>query len=355
MIGNQAANALLAKVRSKYGRAMTPPDYHALAALGSVGEVAAALRLHPRYHAALANVQEAALHRDNLERLLWKGFFEEVRDLCRFESSVGDPFFRCFLLEEELERVDRFLRCLAAGHTEDMPALLSARHTRYCYVDLQKLALAEDYGGLLDALLDGRLRRLLEEYAPADGAAPDLPLIESTLARYRFRVETEVVQKHYHGQEGKALLFLLALEGEMDDLCRILRSKAYFGCPPEQLRGQLIGCRARLTPARFEEMVAAPDAETAIEVLKRTPYRTMARGLTPRTVDDACKRELFAVCRRRIHTATSPALAVLCYLKLSRIEISNLTHCIEGVRYAMPPDAIGDLLIVERRRSDVGM
>ena len=346
MIGNKAANAVLAKVRSKYGRTLSSQDYRALATLGSVGEVASYLKLNTRYRAALAGVQEAAVHRGNLERLLWNGFFEEVRALCRFESSVGDPFFRCFLLEEELEKLARFLRCWMAGRTEDFPAELNTRHTRFLFVDLQKLALAEDYDGLLDAVLDPRLRRRLEEYAPAPGETPDLPLVESALARYRYRFETEVVERHYRGEERRALLFLLALEGELDDLCRIVRSKAYFGCPAEQLRGQLIGCHARLTQARFEEMVAAPTADAVFALLRRTPYRELARGMTARTVDDGCHRAFHDVCRRRIRTTTSPAMAVLCYLKLTRMEIANLTHCIEGVRYAMPPDEIGSLLIL---------
>lgn len=345
MLNGMAANSILAKVRAKYGHALTAQNYQDMAGLSQVSEVAAYLKNRTAYRRLLAGARESVIHRGNLEQILEAGFYDNTRQICHFERNVGDPFFACFLIEEELTKLEQFLRFWMAGRAEDFLPLCSLRRAQHICVDLPRLLLAEDYRDILDAVTAPALRRMMEQYEPQKGERLDLALVESALTRYRYAFEFGLVEHRYSGETRQRLTEMLSVEAELDDISRILRSKAYFRCPDDELRGQLTAHRAYLSAAQLEQLITAGSYEEAVGVLQRTKYRRTLDRLTVSNIDGFKKQHLYELCRRRIRMTTSPAVAMQCYITLTRNEISNIITCIEGVRYAMPPEAILELLI----------
>ena len=73
------ANAIAAKVRSLHGEQLDERDYAELLSRRNVPEIAAYLKNETHYKYALRDVRENNVHRGQLEDLLRKDVFREVR------------------------------------------------------------------------------------------------------------------------------------------------------------------------------------------------------------------------------------------------------------------------------------
>ena len=56
----------------------------------------------------------------------------------------------------------------------------------------------------------------------------------------------------------------------------------------------------------------------------------------------------YAYCQKQLRFTTNPSVAMLCYAALRQLELKNILHLIEGVRYGAAEAAAGMLIGVEK-------
>ena len=352
MSGNQtAAGAVYAKIRAKLGRQLNTRDHDALLHCGTVSEIAAYLKQETPYAQELAGLQEAALHRDNLERLLRRHTVMEMAALCAFDQTVGEHFFEFFVIDLEVDELIAFLAFFTAGNPQQYLLEMSAVIDRISHINFSALTTAKRYSDLLEQLRNTRYARVLAAFAPEnDELSPwSLPAIESALLKYRHAAQEELFRKQYSGAVRRDVQFLLNLRAELNDIGIVVRSKSFAQWSAPMLRASLVGARCLLSPAEFDDMVNAGSQKESLDIVLKSRYaryfeRMQLDAFT--YIDDFSQRILTYHANRLVRFSIQTPVAMFCLYVLRQTEVDNLTNIIEGVRYHIPMAQTQQLLIV---------
>ena len=100
-----SGNAVLAKARALYGERLRADDYRRLMGCRTMTELAAALKEHPVYADALADVNPQYARRAQLESLLRQSLYNRYDSLCRYDRSAGSKVYEYFTLCAEVDEL----------------------------------------------------------------------------------------------------------------------------------------------------------------------------------------------------------------------------------------------------------
>lgn len=348
MLAAKASNSILAKARAKYGQRLTPRNYKDMVALRSVGDVAAYLKTHTHFSAALAGVQESAIHRGNLEKLLQQSNLTESQQLCRFEESVGEHLFEYIVMRREIDELCRFIRYLAAGRPEEYILDLSYSFNSFTRLDLLALPKMRSFGELAQALKGTKYERVVRPFVE-DPAYRNIDLVESAFTQFLYKETFRMLEKNFSGPTREELHYILSLEAELSNIRRILRAKKYYGGSRESLLTHMLPHACLLSSRQMEGLLAAESDQQALSLLRSSRYGRYTARFDPAEIDGFARRVLQDVCQRKIHFSTHPAVVMACYFRHAEVEVDNVTNIIEGIRYGLPPDRISALLILPEK------
>lgn len=343
-----SANVVSAKVRALYGRRLMPEDYNAMLHAHSVGEVAGYLKAHTDYRTALADVNEATLHRGYLETILRRCRFERLASLSRYESMTRMPLSDAFIRFGEIRQLLLFLRLMGAGRPEayffDMPLYFNS----HSHLDLVGLSEVRDYAGLC-ALLDGTVyARAIRQFPPDESGRLPLPAIETALYSDWYAEFFGRIRQYTHGEERQQLDELLSQHLNTRNVLRIYRMKRYFQMEPEQIRLYLIAPKYGMKSACLDRLLSA-GADQVIPLFAEMPA---GRGIPPDRFEDLAQLQHHVTAyrsRHYIHYSVYPSVVLLSYMFISGAEVDDIVNIVEGIRYGLPPAQIRRLLTVSKR------
>lgn len=343
-----AENVIAARARAMYGRSLTYTDYEALLACHTVSEVAAYLKNETAYHEALADINEATVHRGYLESRLRRRLWDCYATLIRFDMSAGNRLSAYLMQKEETEQLMQLLRLMNVGRAGDyifsMPAFF-AGHTK---LDLIAVNRAANMAQLTDALAGTPYQKLLAPFADRENGA--LPLTEMETALYTALYTTLLrTIAHTKGTLHKELTELCGAEIDAQNVTRLLRLKTYFHAQPEEIRAQLLPEGGTLSRRTWERLLAAdaeevPELFFATRVGRRVPLSHRAY------LYDLPIRATYFTARHHMHFSTHPMVVLLSYLTIMDTEVLDIINIIEGIRYQLSPDDIKPMLVLGMER-----
>ena|GEM_PF-125431 len=355
----KATLAVFTKARAKYGKRLKVNSYHEMTALSSVRDVAGYLKNKTYYSGVLQGVQDSAVHRGNLERLLRQKIQSELCELCRFERVMGEGFFHYLVTKWEIEEIVNFLSYFSAGEPQEFLLTLSSSIDVLSDIDMVSLSSSVSYEDFIARLKGTPYAALLRPFAPESGRPEDirLPDIEAALKRYRYRSCRESFEKTLPAEVHRELVWLLNMQFELMDIRTIIRSKSFGDWSVDIINSQLTGAKCMIPPDRMKEILLAPTAGASLDLFLQTPYsRYLKRpGISNyRFVDDLCVRILYTAASHKIHYSLYAPILMFCLDICWDVELENVTTIIEGVRYNIHPENIKKLLIFERGGEQLG-
>ena len=349
----QAAYAVLSKARAKYGRRLLSRQFKELLTLPNISEVASYLKTNTHYAPVLQGVQESAVHRGNLERLLRYKLHNDLYQLSRFERSIGERFFLYLVTNWEIEELTDFFAFFSAGKPQEYLLTMSSSVNRLSPIDMVSLASATSFDECLLRLKDTPYAALLRGFAPESGQTNDLylPAIEAALHKFRYRYCLDLFERQFSGEVKTDLIFLLNMRAELKDVCTIVRSKNFSGWSPGLIQSQMVGAKCLLPRDLMEELIAAPTGEEAMTLFLTSPYRKFLKRryiADYSYIDDLTTRILYDTASKHMHVSIHAPVVMFCLSVCYDVELENVTNIIEGVRYGVHPDSIERLLILEK-------
>lgn len=349
MLAAKASNSILTKTRAKYGRRLTPKNYRDLAALGSVGDVAAYLKTHTHFAEGLAGVQESALHRGNLEKLLQQSNLKDIDRLCQFERSVGDHLFEYIIMRGEIDELLRFIRHLMAGRPEEYILDMSYRFNHFTRLDLMALPKLKSYGELAAYLQSTRYGRVMKPFE--EGKLEfSIGNLESAFDRFLYKESFAMLRRSFSGETKKELVFILSLEAELSNIRRIYRAKRYYDGSADALAEHILPYNCLLSPRQLESMLKAADGTEVLSILRASRYGKYTGRFDPTEIDSFSRRVMQDYCERKLHFSTHPAVVMACFFRFAEDEVDNITNIIEGIRYGLSPDRISAMLVLPGKK-----
>ena len=348
---SSASVAVLVKSRAKFGRRLTKKNYNDLLACKNVSDIVTYLKSNTHYSSCLDGLQEAAIHRGNVEALLKRHIYTEFANLCSFERSVGEHYFEYLLLRSEVDQLLVFLRYFYAGKPNEYPFSLPDFFKKSSKIDVSALTHACSFDEILNILKHTRFYKLLVPFKPQNpDEMPDFTFIESALDRYVYANTQKLIEKDFIGNTEKELKTILEAQAELDNIRKIYRAKKYYDDTTiDEIKVMLNDLNLYLSKRKLNDMVCSQSADDVLLMLKKTRYRHSMKSEDAFQIDDFARRFLYSYCRKKMRFSREPAVVMASTIILFEDEINNITNIIEGKRYGVDADTIKSLLILDEQ------
>lgn len=340
-----SSNAILAKARAMYSRRLTEQNYEELLKRRSINDLVAYLKSETAYSDILSDLKEVNIHRGQLENLLNKETFLRLNRLMRFASKKELEFYRLGLTELEMQLILTKTRLIDSdyytGYEIEIPDYLS----KYASFDLYGLLAVNDYDSLLVLLRGTKYYDALLKYKPEDDKPLDSNMLELELKHIYYAEYVDTVNKLFKGKKRKDLLTMINTSIELQNITKIYRLKKYFNATPNQIREVLFLEYSRIPKLVMDELIETKDASEFLKKLAESPYRLYVDDHEFVYIEYYTEKIRYHLAKRFMRFSTDSALVYMTYKIVYQVEIDNLKHIIEGLRYGEAPSQIESMLI----------
>lgn len=337
--------AVAVKIRAMWGKRLTSDDYRRLLSMRSVPEIAAFLRAHPGWSGALDRINVATVHRAELEMALRRHNVEKYLKLFPYLPRRDHHLIRYPVLSVELEQIMRFMTLASIGRAQDYVFNMPQFFDRYSKIRYQELSAAVTYEDMLEAVREAEFYRALLRLKPENGGFPDYTTVETTMYSYYFRSVEKRIEENIRGRLREDMLTAIRMQADLRNIETIMRVKRYYPQHEAQLFSYLIPIRGNIRPDQLKAVYAAQDWDGIMRALSGTVYGRYFSKYEFEDIDQYYFAILYDFNTRNIAMGVPSVFIPMCYLFLQQVELSNLIHVIESVRYGLSPDNAARLLI----------
>ena len=342
MMENYSSNATTAKIRAKYAQLFTLDDYREMAAMRTVPEAAEFLARSARFKEAFAEVDPNTVHRGFLEELLYRENFETYIRLCKFQGLDKQPFFGFLIRRSEIECIlsiiNRINSSLDKTYLSDLPGY----RIKYLTIPVMDLANSQTYDELVSGLKGTRYAKVLRKIPAREDGKADYTECELRLRTDYYQLLLEQADKEFTGSVSDELKTMILREIDCRNIINAYRMKSYFGYTPDEIKRSSLKFYG-IGKKNMERLYEAADPETMMDMVNHTIYGKNS----PDT--DNIEVEINSVKIRRLRRyltgSTYAPVSLYAFIMLCDIEVSNLVHIIEGIRYGVEAAAIEAQLI----------
>ncbi len=345
MMSSFSSNAILAKSRAMYGRRLTEQNYLDLINCRSVGEIASYLKTRTSYADIFEGVATANIHRGRLEEIFKKRLLKQYASLCRYEMSIGQEFYRYFILKNDITQILSIVRLLSIGRSGDYLFSFPAFFSEHTDLDLFKLASIDSYAGLLDALSGTEYKEILAPFEKTAKAARESLDIEAALYNFFYSKLWQLANKDFKGSRLEGMLDVLRIQVDMRAIVNLYRLKKMLHADETLLMRFIIPEISNFTGKEISLLVQSPSAEEMLKSLELTFYGKQLKAIDFEYVEVATHKILNNWSKKHFRFSTDPTVVMFCYISIAENEIDNIIHIVEGVRYHVPADKIKPMLI----------
>ena len=342
-----SSNAVIAKCRTIYGKALTSEEYTLLASKGSVEEVASYLRQTERYGRALQNVNTQALHRGQLEMVLKKTVFGIYEGFHSFDFTESRMLFRYILMQQELIQILAAVEGVASGYKIDFIANLPQFLLSHSKLDFTALARAKsflDIDGALQGTVYGKALRPMLIEAQTTGTI-NINECERRLYNLYYMAWLKGIEKSYKGKNRQELRRCVLKSIDMRNVVTCCRMRRFNQNDPAAVKAAMLPFKFRLNAEAIERLIQISDIEQLQGELARLGYRSDDTAQFA-TVEQLTESISFAYLKRCIRMSQCSAVVYYALAECLDTELNNIKTIIEGIHYGIGSADILDMLVL---------
>ena len=339
-----SSNAILAKARSMYSHRLTEEDYEELLKKRNLDELVSYLKSETIYGKALNELKENHVRRKHLESLLNKEIFLRLDRLMRYASKKELKFYQLGVTELEIQLIMTKIRLLVSQYHDDYVMDIPQYLNKYSSFELYELIRINNYEDLLSLMKGTKYYDLLLKYQPTDEKI-DLNMLELDFKHIYYKEYVETIDSLFKGKRKENLMTMFDTSNELQNITKIYRLKKYFNASPSQIRETLFLEHTRIPRRVLNQMIEAKDAEDFLKQLASSSYKLYIDDSDFVYIEYHTERIKYYLAKRFLRFSTDSALVYMTYKIVYQIEIDNLKHIIEGIRYGESPDQIRSMLI----------
>lgn len=330
-------SALVTKIRAMRAKLLRDEDFQFLAELFSVPEIVGHLKGYPAYRDILCLLDEADLHRGNIEKVLVQSLYEDYTKLYRFSGLEQRRFLKLYLKRYEVELINYCFRIIFNHYQKPFDLDYKKRFfDRYSQISIDRLIGSKNMKDLVEGLRDteyyGPLSNLL------DAGAQTLFDFDLALNLYYFSSIWREKKKILKKKELEIFTKEAGTQVDLLNLQWIYRSKKYYEMQPADIYALLI-------PIHFH--IHAEELKKLTEVSGTEEFKTEVTGSfygkRYRIEDTASIEQMYRECLRRLYLTERrrdpySIASLTAYLFYKEEEIQRLITIMERVRYGLPSE-----------------
>lgn len=333
------------KIRAMQKNLIKPEDYRELVLLGSVPEAVNYLRTKRAYQHLLESIDEAHLHRGDVEAVLVRSLYKDFSKLYRFSGLKQRRFLDMYFRQYDIILMKFFLRTIFNPTDEAWnPQMAGEFFRKHSTLDLEKLITAKTVDEFVSDLSGTEYHKPLMHLSQMEH--PTLFDYEMTLDLFYF----SYLWKTYHKMfKGKELTTLRETYGSMIDLLNIqwiYRAKKYYRISNADIYALLIPIRFKLKQVQIAQLVEAADMNEFDHVLQTTYYAKRADELNGVQLESLYNNLIYKMHQLAKRRNPYSIACINSYLFEKGQEIDNLTTILESIRYGLQPADIMKYIII---------
>lgn len=337
-------NALITKIKNMHANSLKEQDYLELLKKRSVVEITGYLKKHPAYADVLKNVSEVTMNRGRLEALIRRESFNRLSRLIRFMHLKDRGFYQLNFLHREHEVILTMIRSFISHEEYDAVADLPYYFDHYSKIDFESLAMANDMQSLVEALQDTRYYKMLKPYAKVKNDDIKYYEFESLFETDYYQFAFEQINNNYRGKLKKDLEDTFKSRIEMENMIKVYRLKKFYKVKNEDIKAILIPS-TRISEKKIDEILLVNNPDEIFQKIIKTGMATYTNDKDQVYLEYYADHLRYTIAKKYMYFATHPAKVFLAYMFLSELEIENLTHLIEGIRYDVSEEEIRTMLV----------
>lgn len=337
--------ALMAKVKVMRRDLLTAQDYGELIHKKSVAEAASFLKNQTAYGQYLKSVNENTVHRNELERLMFRAYVSDMVKLYKFDNSDNKRFYTHVYAKSEIELIKIILRRLVNGDpspefADDIPEFFKKRYT----INIDKLAASQTVKEFLENLAGSRYEQVISPLLKLK-EHQNLLSVEMTLELYYYKLLNKLREGLKDKEDRYVTDTTVGHEIDMINILWIYRCKKYYDMPEELIYSFIIPNRYKLRHGDIVALVRAPSAEALVKQVNDTPYKGAFTGGRGAFYEHSYNEYVYRMHRKFCKAYPYSIESVVAHLHFKEIEIRNITSAIEGIRYGLSPEGIKQYIV----------
>lgn len=338
-----SSNALCAKAKAMYGHRIKQEGYMDLCRKQTVGEVVTYLKAQTAYGETLSDMNVRSVHRHQVETALQKEYFRRCTRLMKYAPRAKQEFYLQEVMGIEVNLIlDKILSLKVNsknGFTLDLPEYLASKTSFNIY----GLINVETFEELVEYFAHTKYHKILSKIEYNQGI--DFNDIERQLTEFYYESYEESIKKHYKGKIQKQLLDVLYTSIELKNITKMYRLKKYFNVSSEEIRKMICQKRNRMPKSMMDSLIEAKDAKQFMQILSNSKYALYSDENDFVYIEYYVEKIRYNLAKRYMRFSNDAPLVYMTYCILQNIELDNLKHIIEGIRYNRDAASIEEMLI----------
>ncbi len=338
-------NAVITKAKSIFGHFLKAEDYERLVKMRSLPDLVGFLKKSVNYQEILYSVQEASIHRGQLELLIRKNAFEQILRLIKMVHSKDMEFYLLNIVQQETELILSTLRTIISMEFEDNIGKLPLFFEVHTKIDVHKMLKVQTYDELLEAVKNSPYYQILRPYRTDDPEMIRYLDIEHKLEVYYYQEAFRRIDKHYSGSLKKDIEGIFQTKIELSNITKIYRLKKFYQATPQTIKDVLIKDHLRISEKKWDEMINLSNPDQIVKYLSNSEYSKFVNEKDYVYIEYFAGKIRYDLARKYIYFASEVPKVFMAFVTLSQMEIENITNIIEGIRYQVDEAEIKTMLI----------
>lgn len=331
-------SGLTTKIRAMQSKLVTEEQLSEIIQLPNVPQVVAYLKRTPEYSSVWSSLDENALHRGDIEKLLKKSIFRNFSRVYHFANPKQRRFLELYSKRYEI-RVLKELMTNLFDHRNTNPLDLSPYRDFFrlhSKLDLDRLAACSTMEEFINALKGNEFYLPLSHILEHENAL--LFDYGMALDLYYFTQIWNVRKKMFKGNDLAEITMAYGEKFDLLNLQFIHRSKRYFQMAPADVYALLIPMNYHLKKEELNALVEAGSYEESRQIFSKTYYGKKYDQLTTLNLEEFYNCILRDILEKEARKDPYSVAVLYSYLYHKEHEVNRLTIAIECVRYGVSPD-----------------
>lgn len=336
-------SGLATKIRAMQSHMLTPQDYDTMVHMGTVKDIALYLKKCPAYSDALRDLDENNMHRGQIEKKLIFSMYKDYSKIYKFTHGTDRGFLNIYFIYFEIEIIKVLLRMVFDSRPIEYDLLdFEDFFMEHSKIDINRLSKVSNIAEFVECMKDTDYYNILSLLNNGDNIA--LFDIEMRLDMYYFSQAWKLRDKYLDNKSKAVLTESIGTEIDLLNLLWIYRAKTYYFLDKETIYSYLLPVRYKLKANQIKQIVEAKDYEELESEVKNTAYAKIVMDFDPGNAEKSLYKILGKLQSKASRSYPMSLASVKNFMHCKRVEISNVTKIIEGIRYALEPAEIKDYL-----------
>ncbi|MCC8023123.1 MAG: V-type ATPase subunit [Clostridiales bacterium] len=340
-----AQNAISAKCRAMFAKHLRQQHYQELMQCANVNQAAAYLKSRTYYGDYIGQGGASDVRRGWLEERLRASLFQKHEALSHYNYTLGDRFYRYFLIQGEIRQIIRCATLLHAQGKELYLLSLPPFFAQQSDVDFAALSRCGTCGEFLSVLESTPYYDICRKWCDPVREQADVQSLSHALDEYGFHRLFELIKTSAKGAQAQELYAMAQMQVDVYNIRQLYRAARMRQQDVAPVRAQAILDLGALDDRQLQRIFQAGQLSDVVDMIKKSPYKQYIKRGSYAYIEHLTSDILYHRCIRELRYSSCPLVALLAYASLSILEVDNLIHVIEGIRYGQSPQTIQELLV----------